>query len=499
MSEVWHGSIAAVEATGIFVTIPRLMGQEVLGPVMTAVPSLAVGDRVVGAQIGPGLNELIVLARTEPEYVTASVGTVMATPDTIMRRGVSGSTIVQNIYLNGTQSDPNRAVSKSELDGQKHSGADITTGTVSAARLPVSTTTAAGTMSAADKSKLDNATAGPTVSRLVIRDAAGRAQFADPNLAGDAATKGYVDNRTYPSTAISDSTAVGRSLVTAPDAGAARAAIGAGTSSLVLGTGPTTAMPGDRTFTFADISGMVPTSALPPLAINETYTVASQAAMLALTAERGDMAIRTDNGGTYVLSSDAPGTLADWKELMAAGQVQSVAGKTGVVSLVKADVGLGSVDNTADSAKPVSGPMQAALDLKAASVHAHAIADVTGLQAALDSKASENGAWAALSLLNAWAAYSGGGNYHNGANYRVGGGYVEIAMMVKSGATGTVIATLPGGARPLYTQFYGVTVSNSTGTRSYGTVTVDVNGNITYDSGIAAPLFLHLTTRVPLT
>ena len=45
--------------------------------------------------------------------------------------------------------------------------------------------------------------------------------------------------------------------------------------------------------------------------------------------------------------------------------VTSVAGKTGVVTLVKGDVGLGSVDNTADSAKPVSTAQQTALDLKA--------------------------------------------------------------------------------------------------------------------------------------
>lgn len=44
--------------------------------------------------------------------------------------------------------------------------------------------------------------------------------------------------------------------------------------------------------------------------------------------------------------------------------VTSVAGKTGDVPLVKADVGLGNVDNTADTAKPVSVAQQAALDLK---------------------------------------------------------------------------------------------------------------------------------------
>lgn len=45
--------------------------------------------------------------------------------------------------------------------------------------------------------------------------------------------------------------------------------------------------------------------------------------------------------------------------------VTSVAGRTGAVVLAKADVGLGSVDNTADSAKPVSTAQQTALDLKA--------------------------------------------------------------------------------------------------------------------------------------
>jgi hypothetical protein len=87
-----------------------------------------------------------------------------------------------------------------------------------------------------------------------------------------------------------------------------------------------------------DAGGKVPTSALPPLAINETYVINSEAAMLALVAERGDMAIRTDNGKTYVLSTDSPTTLADWKELVAAGTVTSVAGKTGTVSLVIGDI-----------------------------------------------------------------------------------------------------------------------------------------------------------------
>ncbi|MBQ7109538.1 MAG: hypothetical protein IJN99_04155 [Clostridia bacterium] len=44
--------------------------------------------------------------------------------------------------------------------------------------------------------------------------------------------------------------------------------------------------------------------------------------------------------------------------------VTKVAGKTGAVTLSKSDVGLSNVDNTADLYKPVSVPVQAALDLK---------------------------------------------------------------------------------------------------------------------------------------
>ena len=53
-------------------------------------------------------------------------------------------------------------------------------------------------------------------------------------------------------------------------------------------------------------------------------------------------------------------------EAAAAAPVQSVAGKTGIVSLAKADVGLGNVDNTSDASKPVSTATQTALNAKQA-------------------------------------------------------------------------------------------------------------------------------------
>lgn len=90
-----------------------------------------------------------------------------------------------------------------------------------------------------------------------------------------------------------------------------------------------------------DGTGLIPTSTLPALAIGETFTAASQAAMLALTAQTGDLCIRTDLNPnvTYVLAgSGNPATLADWIQVTFGGAVTSVNGQTGVIVLTAADV-----------------------------------------------------------------------------------------------------------------------------------------------------------------
>lgn len=143
-----------------------------------------------------------------------------------------------------------------------------------------------------------------------------------------------------------------------------------------------------------------------------------------------------ESGGTaatliaaHAAASDPHPAYTTAAEATAAAPVQSVAGRTGAVTLVKADVGLGSVDNTADTAKPVSTAQQTALNLKAelaspaitgtpsaptaaadtnttqlattafvqqeiandttkaATSHTHTIADVTNLQTTLNGKA----------------------------------------------------------------------------------------------------------------
>lgn len=54
----------------------------------------------------------------------------------------------------------------------------------------------------------------------------------------------------------------------------------------------------------------------------------------------------------------------------------------------KTQVGLSNVDNTSDAAKPVSTATQTALNGKADTSHTHTVAQVTGLQSALDAKAT---------------------------------------------------------------------------------------------------------------
>ena len=83
-----------------------------------------------------------------------------------------------------------------------------------------------------------------------------------------------------------------------------------------------------------DGSGLVPTHHLPALAITTTQVVSTQAAMLALTAQIGDVAVRTDVNKSFILTATPATTLGNWQELLTpTDSVLSVDGSTGAVSL----------------------------------------------------------------------------------------------------------------------------------------------------------------------
>lgn len=94
-----------------------------------------------------------------------------------------------------------------------------------------------------------------------------------------------------------------------------------------------------------DANGKIPTAQLPAIAITDTFVVASQAAMLALTAEVGDVAIRTDESKSYILAATPASTLANWKEILSpADAVSSVNGQTGAVTLDSDDISEGTTN-----------------------------------------------------------------------------------------------------------------------------------------------------------
>lgn len=102
------------------------------------------------------------------------------------------------------------------------------------------------------------------------------------------------------------------------------------------------------------VGGLIPTSQIPAAALTTVQTAASQAAMLALTAQEGDVVIRSDEHKSYMKNNGTSGTMSDWTLLDSpSGAVTSVNSQTGTVVLGKADIGLGNVDNTADVNKAV--------------------------------------------------------------------------------------------------------------------------------------------------
>lgn len=78
--------------------------------------------------------------------------------------------------------------------------------------------------------------------------------------------------------------------------------------------------------------GKLISNQLPAIAITDTYVVNTQASMLALTAETGDVAIRTDLNKTFILQGATASVLGNWQELLSpTGGATSVFGRTGSV------------------------------------------------------------------------------------------------------------------------------------------------------------------------
>lgn len=115
-----------------------------------------------------------------------------------------------------------------------------------------------------------------------------------------------------------------------------------------------------------DGQALVPT----PLPSSDYYTKTETDALLAYKAALASPALTgTPTAPTATLGTNTTQIATTAFVQSAVGDIEipvtSVNGKTGAVVLVKADIGLGNVDNTSDANKPISTATQTALDLKA--------------------------------------------------------------------------------------------------------------------------------------
>lgn len=111
-----------------------------------------------------------------------------------------------------------------------------------------------------------------------------------------------------------------------------------------------------------DGSGKLPTSQLPALAISEVYFAASEAELLTLSTQTGDVVVVSggDFPRTWLRTGSATGTLADFVELTgAAAGVVSVNEQVGIVRLTTSEVPEGS--NQYYSPQRVQGLLEALL------------------------------------------------------------------------------------------------------------------------------------------
>jgi hypothetical protein len=104
-----------------------------------------------------------------------------------------------------------------------------------------------------------------------------------------------------------------------------------------------------------DADGLVPTTQLPSY-VDDVLEYVDMVSF-PVTGESGKIYVDLSTNKTYRWGGSS-------YIYITSGAVDSVAGKTGVVNLVKADVGLDQVDNTSDLDKPISTTTQTALDGK---------------------------------------------------------------------------------------------------------------------------------------
>ncbi len=289
----------------------------------------------------------------------------------------------------------------------------------------VVSTTVAGFMIAADKVKIDAITGTNTGDQTTITGNAGSATVLQTT-------------RTINGVAFNGSANI---TVNAVDATARIA------SSLIGAVSGVAAL---------DATGKVPAAQLPSY-VDDVLEFANLAGFPA-TGEIGKIYVAIDTNKAYRWS----GTVYVY---ITSGAVDSVAGKTGIVTLVKADVGLSLVDNTSDASKPVSTAQATADALKQ---------DLSGKDA--------TGGYAGLTLFRL--------NLKNAAN--------TITSWFTTAATAARTWTMPDkdGTVAMTSDITGVNSGTNTGDNSVNTLYSGLVSNATHTGDATGSTILTIAAGV---
>ena len=243
---------------------------------------------------------------------TSINGTVIPTSATLIKTSDTGtvtSTMIADATIVDADISATAAITKTKLNlGGTITSADLVDGTIVNADI--------------------NASAAIALSKLAV-DPLARANHTGTQLAStisDFDTQvrtNRLDQMTAPTAAVSLNSQKITNLATPTNSGDA-ASLGYINGQLGVANG----------IAPLDGSGKVPIDHLPALAISETFVVNSQSAMLALTAQTGDVAVRTDVNKSFILTATPASTLGNWQELLSpTDSVLSVDGLTGAVDL----------------------------------------------------------------------------------------------------------------------------------------------------------------------
>jgi hypothetical protein len=292
---------------------------------------------------------------------TGTVYSAMIADDTIVNADISSYAAIaySKLDLNGT-------ITSADIVDGTIVAADIANATITAAKMvtdPYARANHTGTQLASTVSDFDTQVRTSRLDQMAVPTAsvALNAQkitgLADPTLAQDSATKAYTDLHVLTSAK----------------------GVAGGVASL-------------------DGSGLIPQAQLPLTAVTSVQVVASQAAMLALTAEVGDIAVRTDVNKTFILKTAGATVLANWQEMLTpTDSVLSVDGNTGAVDLTS--YYLAKAGGTMTGALTLSGAPT--VDLHAATkLYVDAVAGSATAAAASASAASSSATDAATTYDN---------------------------------------------------------------------------------------------------